>query len=113
MNLCRFLFVLFLISVTLAGRAAAGGKASAEGILTAVEEDGSVFIRSVGEEGGTITNDEIGYLLDKNVQVFNGEGKPVSLWSLPFPAKIRFEYEYTEDGPVIKVIKERPKIVPE
>jgi len=113
MNLCRLAFVLFLISFMPADRAAAGGKAAAEGILASMEQDGSVLIHSVHENGGVVTDDEMGYLLDQNVQVFNGEGKQVFLKSLSFPAKIRFEYEYTKDGTVIKVIKEIPRIVPE
>jgi len=106
-------FVLFLISFMPADRASAGGKAAAEGILASMEQDGSVLIHSVAKDGGVITNDEMGYLLDQNVQVFNGEGKPAFLKNLPFPAKIHFQYEYTKNGPVIKVIKEIPKIIPQ
>jgi len=113
MNLCRLVFVLFLISFMSAEQAAAGGKASAEGILTSIEEDGSVLIHFVEEGGGVITNDEMGYLVDPNVQVFDGEGKPALLKSFSLPAKIRFEYEYKKEGTVIKVIQEIPQIVPE
>lgn len=79
----------------------AGSKVSADGMLTAVEDDGSVII------------DEQGYLADSTVRVLDSNSKKISLEKLSLPAKVYFEYEYTSKGPVIKLIKEIPKVRPE
>lgn len=66
----------------------------AEGTLTSVEEDGSIII------------DEGGYLTDSKVSIIDSAGKKISIRQLSLPVRIYFEYNYTENGPVIKLIKE-------
>ena len=69
----------------------------AEGILTSVEDDGSIII------------DEGGYLMDGKVSIIDSAGKKISIRQLSLPARIYFEYNYTEKGAVIKLIKEPPR----
>lgn len=66
----------------------------ATGILTSLEDDGSVII------------DEKGYEPDPSVVVINRKGKSVSLRSLSLPSKVRFEYRYARTGFIIVLIQE-------
>lgn len=66
----------------------------ATGTFTSIEDDGSVII------------DEKGYELDPSVVVMNRKGKSISLRSLSFPAKVRFEYRYAKTGFIIVLIQE-------
>lgn len=75
----------------------AGGKVSADGTLTAVEDDGSLII------------DGQGYLADSAIRVLDSNGKEVPIKSLTLPVKVYFKYEYSSRGPVIKLLKEIPK----
>jgi hypothetical protein len=65
----------------------------AAGIMTSVEDDGTVMI------------DKMGYLVDDSVQIIDHNEKSVSLQSLSLPAKVNFEYVYTQKGFVIILIK--------
>lgn len=78
----------------------AAGKVKDTGMLTSIEEDGSVII------------DEKGYDVDSKVEVLDSSGVKVSLNRLSLPTKVDFEYEYMKGVPVIKRIREIPKIVP-
>jgi len=66
----------------------------AAGIMTSVEDDGIVMI------------DKMGYLIDDSAQIIDRKGKSVSLQNLSLPAKVNFEYEYTQKGFVIIYIKQ-------
>jgi hypothetical protein len=66
----------------------------AAGIMTSVEDDGTVVI------------DKMGYLVDDSAQIIDRKGKSVSLRNLSLPAKVNFEYEYTQKGFVIIFIKQ-------
>ena len=66
----------------------------AAGIMTSVEDDGTVMI------------DKMGYLIDDSAQIIDLKGKSVSLQNLSLPAKVNFEYEYTQKGFVIIFIKQ-------
>jgi hypothetical protein len=66
----------------------------ATGILTSIEDDGSVII------------DEKGYKVDPSVMVINRRGKSISLRSLSLPAPVRVEYVQATTGFIIVVIEE-------
>jgi hypothetical protein len=78
----------------------AGGIVKKDGMLTSIEKDGSLII------------DEQGYLISPSVKIFNDEGRHTTLKSITLPSRIYFHYEYTNKGPVIKVIKVYPKVIP-
>jgi hypothetical protein len=67
------------------------------GMLTSVEPDGTVII------------DSKGYPVDPSVVVVNLRGELSSLDELALPAKVEFKYAYEPKGPVILVIRERPR----
>ncbi len=97
LSLLLVIFAVYLIGV----EALAAGKVKAVGIMTSIEEDGSVII------------DENGYDVDPKVRVLDYEGNLISLNDLSLPVRIDFEYEYTKKGPVIKLIREYPEDVPQ
>lgn len=92
-----FITIFFLTGV----HVSAGALHKTEGMLTAVEDDGSVII------------DKQGYLTDSMIRVLDSNGKKIFLEKLPLPTKVYFEYDYSSKGPVIKLIKEIPKVRPE
>lgn len=83
------------------GLAVAAGKLRADGILNLVEEDGTIMI------------DDKGYWIDPSTRVLDREGKAVSLHKLSLPTRVEFEYEYTKNGPVIRLIMELPDEIPQ
>jgi hypothetical protein len=64
----------------------------AEGILTAVSKD-------------SVTIDKGGYILSWDTKVFNVDGKRTTIENLRVPVKVKFEYEYTQKGPVIRSMR--------
>lgn len=86
----------FLVLVA-AGVAVAAGKGTGKGILTSFENDGSVII------------EEKGYLLSPSVTIQNYTGERITQRSLSVPCLVYFEYEYTPQGVVIRLIKEIPQ----
>lgn len=91
-------FVVFCLAV--GDNVLAAGNISADGILTSVEDDGTVVI------------DEKGYEVDLSAQIVDSNGRTVLLDGLLTPVRVYYEYVYTKRGPVIKLIKEYPKVVP-
>ncbi len=69
----------------------------ASGTLTSIEDDGSIII------------DRKGYLVDPSVWVKNSKGTQISLEKLSLPAKVDFEYVYSQKGFLIIFIDERKK----
>ena len=91
------LLSIVLLSAGLAGSLDAAGKVKASGILTAVEQEGSTVIVIV---------DGKGYAVDSFARIVDARGKTVTLDKLELPAQVQFEFVYTEQGPVIQVIKQ-------
>lgn len=93
----RELFLLLVIgSVILlvaTGVVFAAGKVQAYGIITSIEEDGTVII------------DDIGYFVSSSVTVHDLEGRRISLKDIPLPHNVKFEYEYARQGFTIIFIK--------
>jgi hypothetical protein len=92
---------MFLLASSFIGTSLSAAAMSGEGIMSSVEEDGSIII------------DEYGYLIDNKVLILSSDGKKTSLHQLSLPVRIYFEYEHTKEGPVIKLIKEIPKVIPQ
>ena len=96
------LLLMFFLASSFIGTSLAATAMSGEGIMSSIEEDGSIII------------DEGGYLVDNKVLILNSGRKKISLYQLSLPVRIYFEYEYTTDkGAVIKLIKEIPKEIPQ
>lgn len=74
----------------------AGARIKETGKLISIEPNDAVII------------DGKGYLVDPEAQVFNSRRQRCSLTDLKLPTKVEFEFEYTNRGPVIKRIRERP-----
>ncbi len=66
----------------------------AYGHLTSIQLDGSIIIH------------EKKYKVLPSANVLNWEGTPVTLHRFDLPTRVYFEYEHTETGPVIKLIRE-------
>ena len=75
----------------------AAGKVKAYGMLTSIEDDGSVII------------DEKGYGLSPSATVQNYRGYHILLSDLLPSSYVHFEYEQTSSGFVIVFIKEIPQ----
>jgi hypothetical protein len=93
------LFLVGFIVVALAAGSdvLAAGKVKAYGMLTSVEDDGSVIIN------------EKGYLMSPSANVLNYQGKHILLSDLLPSRYVQFEYEQTTRGFVIIFIKEIPQ----
>lgn len=103
----KIFFRLFLgvIMVYMAcGLAMASSKVRADGMLSLVEEDGAIM---------TVMIDDKGYLIDPSARILDREGKIIALHKLSLPTRVEFEYEYTKDGPVIRLIVEYPDPIPQ
>lgn len=89
-------FLIFIVSAFIDGFDALADtpRVSDSGTLTEIAENGLVII------------DEMGYDLDPSVLIVNRKGRSVSLDSLSLPAKVRFEYIYSEKGFIIVFIEE-------
>ena len=94
------LLLMFFLASSFIGTSLAAVAISGEGIMSSIEEDGSIII------------DEGGYLVDNKVLILSSGRKKISLHQLSLPVRIYFEYEYTKKGPIIKLIKEIPKEIP-
>jgi hypothetical protein len=92
------LFAVLLLAC-LAGLVTAEGSnwVKERGTLSSIEADGTVIIN-----GG-------GYNVSPSVRIRDSFGKRVLLNELQLPTEIYFEYEYSPQGPVIKVIQEMAK----
>ena len=88
-------FMMFVLAVSLDVHAA--GKVKASGMLTSVEDDGTVII-----------NDK-GYLLSRSVIIQDYKGYHILLSDLLPSRYVQFEYEQTTGGFVILFIKEIPQ----
>ena len=73
------------------------GTVKATGMMTSIEDDGTVII------------DSKGYFVDPSVRVLDRKGKSISLRRLTLPTKVRFEYVYDETGFIIVVIQKVPR----
>jgi hypothetical protein len=78
------LFVLFAVRTVVAQ----DRTIKAEGILTEVSTD-SVII------------DQGGYIISRLTKVYNMDGNRIRIEDMQVPVKVKFEYEYTGEGPVI------------
>ncbi len=90
------LFIILFVTIFLNSSSvyADSPTVKAEGILTSIEEDGTVII------------DKKGYKVDRSVLVVNAKGRPIPLKKLHLPAKVMFEYRYAHDGFVIVYIEQ-------
>ncbi|HUJ19492.1 MAG TPA: hypothetical protein VL197_16015 [Nitrospirota bacterium] len=64
----------------------------AEGIVTAVADE-AVFI------------DRRGYIINRTTKVFDVNGKRVKMDDLQYPVKVKYEYLYTDKGPLVQVLR--------
>ena len=60
-------------------------------------------------DGGTVMINGKGYTVSASAQISDWRGYPVSLRRFSLPARVYFEFEQTQDGPVIRLIKEIPQ----
>ena len=93
-TLVLFLAGLVVLALAASSDVFAAGKVTAYGMLTSIEDDGSVII------------DEKGYGLSPSVVVRNHRGDRISLRELPLSSRVEIEYEYAPRGFVIIFIKE-------
>jgi hypothetical protein len=88
-------FSVFIVSAFIDGFGVLAdvGTVKATGMLTSIEEDGTIII------------DNKGYDVDPSVLVVDRKGKSISLRGLSLPAKVRFEYIYDKKGFIIVFIQ--------
>lgn len=101
-DLFRTLLTVCLSLLVASGAVFAAGKSNGYGLLTAIEDDGTVIIK----DGKGQLN---GYLLSRSVTVQESDGTRILLKSLLPSRYIYFEYEYTQNGFVITLIKAIPR----
>jgi hypothetical protein len=101
-DLFRVLVIGCLLVLAVSGVVYAAGQGKGHGILTSIEDDGSVIIK---DNKGQLN----GYLLSPAVTVQDGRGARKSLRSLHLPVDVYFEYEYMKKGFMIVLIKEDAK----
>ncbi|GBD99934.1 hypothetical protein BMS3Abin07_01981 [bacterium BMS3Abin07] len=88
------IFLLGIAVLVITGTVAfAAGNIKAVGVLTSVEDDGSVII------------DGRGFNVDPLVSVLDSEGKEISMDELAPPTRVQYEYGNTKDGPVLRIIR--------
>jgi hypothetical protein len=95
------LLVLFASSAVFAAV-----KVKASGIMTSLEDDGTVIIKkiiSINKSGEK--SQSTGYLLSPSVVVQDQNGGSISLNDIALPYNVDFEYEYTPKGFMITLIK--------
>lgn len=96
-NVLRILATGVLLLLVIPGLLFAAGKAKGHyGTFTAIEEDGTVVI------------DEKGYLLSSSATIQDYRGERILLKSLLPSRYVYFEYDYTRNGFMITLIKEKP-----
>jgi hypothetical protein len=98
-DLLRIFLTVFLILLVVSGFVFATDTLKSGGLLTSVEDDGSVVIK---DKNGQLN----GYLLSPSVIVKDFHGRRISLRNISPPCWIHFEYEYAPEGFMITLIKE-------
>ena len=98
-ELFRMLLTVCLILLVASGAVFAAGKVKASGLLTSVEDDGTVIIK---DQNGQLN----GYLVSPSVIVQDHQGRHISLRDISLPYNVYFEYEYAPKGFMIILIKE-------
>ena len=98
-TLLRMLVIGCVILIFAAGVVFAAGKEKATGMMTSIENDGTVIIQ---DKKGQLN----GYLLSPSVAVQDHKGNRKLLKELQMPLKVYVEYEYTTKGFMITLIKE-------
>lgn len=93
----RLLILVLFAMYLAAGDVLAARKVIAYGMLTSLEDDGTVVI------------DEKGYVVDGTATIVGYEKGRISIRDISLPAHVYFEYEYTKEGPVIKLLQETPQ----
>ncbi len=92
------LLLAVLVFLSVAGNAVSEEKrAKGGGTLTSIESDGAVIIN--GKR----------YLMSFSAQILDWRKFSVSLSKFSLPARVYFEFEQAQDGPVIRLIKEIPQ----
>ena len=100
MKRIKILFGLLLVAIAISmapENALSGEKGKASGRITAIQQDGTVMI------------DAKVYKVDGLARITSWEGKQISLREVELPARVSFEYEATEEGRVIKLLREIPQ----
>lgn len=92
-----FLAGFIVLALAVSSDVLAAGKVEASGMLTSIEDDGSVII------------DKKGYLMSPSATVRNYQGNHILLSDLLPSRYVYFEYEYTTRGFAIIFIKEIPQ----
>jgi hypothetical protein len=77
--------------------AASDKRVKAVGVLTSIESDGMVVI------------DDSIYAVDSSARILDGQRKKTTLDTFTLPAKVQFEFRYTERTAIISVIQEIPQ----
>jgi hypothetical protein len=95
-NISLFLavFIVLVVSLAASSDVPAAGKVKAYGMLTSIENDGTVII------------DKIGYLVSPSVTIRNYRDDSILLRDISLPHNVYFEYEYRSEGFMIIFIKE-------
>ena len=96
-NIILFLAVFIVFALVASSDSLAAGKVKAYGILTSIEDDGTVII------------DEKGYLVSSSVTVQDYQGDRIFLKDLLPSRYVHFEFEQTTRGFEILFIKEIPQ----
>lgn len=96
-NIALFLAVFIVAASAIGPDVLAAGKSNAYGMLTSIEDDGTVII------------DEKGYQVSSSVVVQDCQGDRIVLRDLLPSRYVHFEYEQTTGGFVIVFIKEVPQ----
>jgi hypothetical protein len=87
-------FVALAFALVASSDVSAAGKVKAYGILTSIEDDGTVII------------DKTGYLVSPSVTIRNHLDESILLRDISLPSNVYFEYEYRSEGFTIIFIKE-------
>ena len=96
-NIVLFLAGFIVLALAISLDVHAAGKVKAYGMLTSIEDDGSVII------------DKKGYLMSPSADIRNYQGDRILLRALLPSSYVHFEYEQTTNGFVILFIKEVPQ----
>ena len=96
-TIALFLAGFIVVALAIGPDVLAAGKVKAYGMLTSIEDDGSVII------------DGKGYLMSPSADVLNNRGKHILLSDLLPSSVVHFEYEQTTRGFVILFIKQVPQ----
>lgn len=88
------LVMISMVFTMAAGVNAAEKHVKAVGTLTAIETD------------GTVTIDGSGYEVASSAKIIDSRGERSSLDKFQIPARVQIEFEYTKNGPVIRLIRE-------